>query len=382
MNLLFIYHRDIHQDDSGASRTIILRENYLVTRENINVYTSFHHLSPVDERINEIKVPKLSYNSIKTCILEYNIDILCVPEGELLAKMAHKAVRGTKCKIVTEFHNMPGYNFHVIKANLKKEIATSGNVLHKINGIIKANLFSIFRSYICKKYREAYKYADKFVVLSTSFYEQYRQIYRIPNVHKMVAIGNPLSFKENIAFRNIEAKENTLLVVARLEENSKRISLILKAWSMLKDYQSDWNLKIVGSGNDDGYYKKMAKDLNLENIFFEGQQFPEKYYEKASIFLMSSAFEGWGMTIVEAQQKGCVPIVMDTFSAVYDIISDGVNGMIVPADDMISFVASIRTLMLDKKKRFNIACNAINSTSRFKIESIGSEWEKLYRSLL
>lgn len=79
MNLLFIYRRDIHIDDAGASRTIILRENFLAAQPDITVYSSFHHLSPIDNRIIELSIEKLTAENLNACIVTHKIDILCVP---------------------------------------------------------------------------------------------------------------------------------------------------------------------------------------------------------------------------------------------------------------------------------------------------------------
>jgi glycosyltransferase involved in cell wall biosynthesis len=45
---------------------------------------------------------------------------------------------------------------------------------------------------------------------------------------------------------------------------------------------------------------------------------------------MTSAYEGWGLTLTEAQQMGVVPIAFDSFGAVYDIIENEYNGLIIP----------------------------------------------------
>lgn len=67
--------------------------------------------------------------------------------------------------------------------------------------------------------------------------------------------------------------------------------------------------------------------LVLKNVLFEGRQNPLSYYRRAAVFLMTSLFEGFGVTLTEAQQMGVVPMAMDSFEAVHDIINHRVSGI-------------------------------------------------------
>ena len=49
---------------------------------------------------------------------------------------------------------------------------------------------------------------------------------------------------------------------------------------------------------------------------------------------MMSKYEGWGLTLCEAMSQGSVPIVLNSFSAAQDIIKDGINGFLVPNEQV------------------------------------------------
>ena len=68
----------------------------------------------------------------------------------------------------------------------------------------------------------------------------------------------------------------------------------------------------------------------LKRVRFEGRQNPKRYYEEASIFMLTSSFEGWGLTLTEAQQFGCVPLAFYSYASLPDIITDGKNGFMIP----------------------------------------------------
>ena len=76
------------------------------------------------------------------------------------------------------------------------------------------------------------------------------------------------------------------------------------------------------------FYKK-AVELQVKNVQFMGYQDPKQYLIDGAFLLMASNQEGFGMVIIEAQQCGCVPIVVDSYSTVHDIIDDGINGILV-----------------------------------------------------
>ena len=122
--------------------------------------------------------------------------------------------------------------------------------------------------------------------------------------------------------------------------------------------------------------------MRLERITFEGRKNPELYYTRASIFLMTSAYEGWPMTIGEALQKGCVPVVMDSFSAVYDMITDGKEGFITPNGHLKSFIGKVRFLMDNPMECARMATNGIKSCKRFTIDNIGQKWVDLLKSVI
>ena len=166
-------------------------------------------------------------------------------------------------------------------------------------------------------------------------------------------------------------------------EGCTRISLIIKAWSEIEKHEdaASWNLKIVGEGPNLDDYKRLAKKLELKRISFEGFQQPLSYHKKAKIFLMTSAFEGFGMTLVEAQQMGVVPIVMDSFLSLHDIVKDRENGLIVANEDLQGFVDAVLKLMKDDEKRIELAKKAMTTCRLFRPKNIVDRWERLFSNI-
>ena len=129
------------------------------------------------------------------------------------------------------------------------------------------------------------------------------------------------------------------------------------------------------------FYQYLVKKWGLKRVEFTGQQNPQEYYRHASIFLMTSTAEGWGMVILEALQMGVPVIAMDSFGALHDMITNGYNGSIVPNNDLKSFLHAMKVLMEDDSLRKQMAINAVESSKRFEIPNILALWKRLFDQL-
>lgn len=136
-----------------------------------------------------------------------------------------------------------------------------------------------------------------------------------------------------------------------------------------------WKLIIVGDGPDKDVLINKAKDIS--NIEFKGYQDPREYYEKASIFCMTSIFEGFPMCLTEAMQFGCVPVAFDSFSAVYDIIKPGETGELVKSFDKKEYVGKLIHLIDDETYRKKLSKNAFQYVKRYDIANILPKWIEL-----
>lgn len=251
-----------------------------------------------------------------------------------------------------------------------------------LKGAIKRVLLPFYKMY---KKRNAVKqvtsflpYVDKYIFLSPSFQHQFERFSNY-NGNKLASISNPLVYNSCITEAEFNQKENMVLLVGRMLEGQKRVSFAIKIWRMIENNEllNNWTFVIVGEGPDLVKYKKYAKKLRLKHIVFEGYQIPLKYYKRAKIFLMTSAFEGFGMTLVEAQQCGVVPIVMDSYLSLHDIVEDGFNGIIVKNGDLVDFSNKLSNIMINDLYRTKLSINALNSSGKFSIENIFEKWKNL-----
>ena len=228
-------------------------------------------------------------------------------------------------------------------------------------------------------YKRIIKISDKFILLSPSFISTLKNTFRIQNTTKISAIPNPLSFNTFATEDDIAQKEKIVLIVARFVENQKRILLALKIWKYIESFgYKGWTLVIVGHGTSEKLYEEYINQNHVKNVEFVGKKDPYPYYKNASIFMMTSAYEGWGMTLTEAQQMGVVPIAFDSYSALHDIITNEQNGLIIQNNSTSQFGDKLYELMMYTEGRKKIAVSAVASSYRFDLSKIIEKWSRLF----
>lgn len=180
----------------------------------------------------------------------------------------------------------------------------------------------------------------------------------------------------------ISKKKKELLFVGRMSFVEKRPDLLLRVWNLLQTRFPDWQLRFVGDGDYLPKLKYMAESLALKRVSFDGFRKPDSFYREAAIFCMTSAYESFGIVLVEAATFGCVPVAFDSFPAARDIISDGETGCLVPAFDVDKYAEALADLMQNDEKRERLARNAHEQIpEKFSPRKIGNDWESLFKKV-
>ncbi len=251
---------------------------------------------------------------------------------------------------------------------------------------MKLNNFLRFLFWGCNDlvYREKQQYylCDRFVLLSETFKEDFIKRTHIKNASKLRWIPDPLSFPLLPVNRNVQ-KQKQVLIISRLYERQKNLTAALRIWKEIELRGNDgWQLVLCGYGPDEKKILKYAKKLGLRRMRFDGKvENPIKWYEDSSIFMMTSNYEGFGMTLTEALQFGCIPIAFDNYTALHDILKDGYNGFIVPSREEQMYVTKLNELMNNHHLLKQMSQQAKKSSSKFSIEMVGQKWLELINEL-
>jgi len=321
----------------------------------------------------------ITEHNIETVIVQTSMDVV----AKLRNTLERDGIRGVK--VISVLHYTPGTDLFPISLSELAAEWKKGNRSPKI--ALKAFCAPFFNwwEHKCtvRAYRQAYQYGDKTILLSQSYIPRYKKFAGLNEDSKLTAISNPVPFEETVSEEDLQKKQHTALVVGRMTDYPKRISVILDIWNKIEKVEEvlDWTLEIVGEGPDLEKFKAQAKNLGLKRVLFVGRQNPIDFYRRASLFLMTSEFEGFPMTLVEAQQMGCVPIAYDSFDSLYEVITNDRNGCIIKHNDESAFVCSLLTLMRDRDQRTTMARNNLSDCKRYSQQMICSQWKYLIESL-
>lgn len=387
MNILFVTMFQISEQKGGTERTTARISNELRRRGHrcFNLYAK-----PIGDMFEMTKFDGIykdcSANAIKNIIETQKIDKIIIEGAFILVKNVSegRSKAPYKPKILFVHHFAPGYeSYFNAFSSIWKQMLYAQSTANKIKAFVKVLIYPLFKPYMDasfhKLYKTAYSSCDKIVLLSPEYVDDYCKFGDINDKTKFVSIPNAVSFDEFIPIDELKNKQKTVLIVTRLDEVQKRISLAIKIWKRIEEDADlkDWNFKIVGFGESEHEYRNLVSRLKLKRISFEGRQNPIKYYKECSLFMMTSLFEGWPMTLNESLQFGCVPFVYDTCASFHEIINNGENGYLITDKDEEDFYRKMSEVMLNENRRMDLMKAAVESSTRFTLDKIVTQWEKL-----
>lgn len=306
---------------------------------------------------------------LQSTIKNYQIDLIIFQDS--YAPIEKNLFTGELAvPVVVCEHNSP---FRV-----KSYECSSQNPIRRLLGCLK---FSLLREHRYRKdgarRRYLYERSECYVLLSTRFFGEFRAVTRLADTRKLMAIPNPYPGGSHILPNE---KRNEVIFVATLAP-WKGCDLLLEAWRRICCQRLDWQLTIVGDGPERQKLEKMANEYGLKNVSFEGYRSdPTPYFGRAKILAFPSRFEGWGLVLIEAMAKGCVPVAFDSYSSVHDIVQDNVNGIIVPAFDVAAYAVELLRLMQTPSRWELLQSHALITPQKFKTEVIVSRWKILLRA--
>ena len=204
-----------------------------------------------------------------------------------------------------------------------------------------------------------------------------QKISLIPNAVTYPLLAQEPRIKPNATERKI------LLAVGRLDKQ-KGFDLLIECLANLSSKYPDWDLIILGEGSLRSALEKKIHDLDLEKrIFLPGSVGNMgEWYESADLYVMSSRFEGFPNTLVEAMAYGLPAVSFDCDTGPRDIIRHEVDGLLVPVGDTVVLTTALDRLMGDKELRIRFSKYAVEVRERFSMEKIAGLWDQLFKEIL
>jgi len=235
--------------------------------------------------------------------------------------------------------------------------------------------------------RNLYPKATGIICVSRGVKENFITNYKIPE-NKCFVIYNMVDIERIKKLVNEEInhpwfKENIPVIITcgRLTVQ-KNYPLLLRAMSLaLKKVNT--RLLILGKGEDRSKLERYVKELGIShNVEFLGfQSNPFKYMSRATIFVLSSLWEGFGNVIIEAMACS-VPVISTRCPfGPEEIITNGVNGLLVPVGDANALTNAILRLLKNESLRRRLAKAGRKRAEDFRVEKIVAEYERLFEEV-
>jgi GalNAc-alpha-(1->4)-GalNAc-alpha-(1->3)-diNAcBac-PP-undecaprenol alpha-1,4-N-acetyl-D-galactosaminyltransferase len=344
-------------DAGGAQRVVCTLANKLINSYNISIIvlyecSIFYELDP---RIKvafckPIYIDKPKQSFISSLIGHYQ-----------LINRIKKNLKNHKIDIVIGFMTTANI-YSVISAKwLKIPCIISERVHPKYSSI---NPFWI-------KLRKVFYPKASMIVVQTNEIKNYFSNF-IDN-DKLAIIKNPLDKKLSDSRLPTITKENIILNVGRLEYQ-KNQDLLIKAFANLNI--SDWTLILVGEGKKRQEYESLIETLGInEQVILVGNSNNvSAYYNKAKIFAFTSRFEGFPNALIEAMHFGLACVSTDCPSGPSDLISNNVNGILIPVEDQKSLELELNKLINSSSLIESFGKKAIQATETLDINTITNRW--------
>lgn len=251
----------------------------------------------------------------------------------------------------------------------------------------------------------------------------------VSNNHKMIVMPNPLALEPK---RDISIKEKIILAAGRLDDwHYKGFDVLIKAFSKLVQgslkpsseelivNRGGWKLQIAGTGSEKSlnFLKGLCKENGVEDSveFLGFQKDIEKLYQKASIFVLSSRYEGFGLVLIEAMSQGCACIACDYKGRQKEILrsltpnpspkGEGElltdshrftqkeetrnshvevceTGILCEPDNVNALAEAMRKMMTDDQYRESVRMKAVERSKYYSLENTTDRWEYLLNQLV
>lgn len=227
-----------------------------------------------------------------------------------------------------------------------------------------------------KKLRKYSKKIYKMVWLS----KKTKELAEVNGFSNNTYIYNPIRFKTEKQEQADVINNKKLIVVTRIENEQKRIDLMLEIVNDVLKEVKDWTFEIYGLGEFTEYGKNILNNNN--RIKYMGKtNNPMEVLLNASINLNTSNMEGFSLSILEANMCSLPTIAFDFGESVNEQIIDNKTGYIIYEDNIDEYKEKLISLMTDQNKLLEFSKNSKEFSKNFTIDKVILNWLNLFKNL-
>ena len=363
----------------GMERVLTMKANYFADHFGYDITIILTDgedkpiFYPLSDKVKVINL-NIGFEELWTCSFIKKI-VIYLKKQYLYKKMLKKELMRIRPDITVSMLRREINFINEIKDGSKKigEIhinrANFRNFESKDDNLIKKLFAKVWMNDLTNKLKKL----DRFVVLTEKDKEAWVEL------DNVCVIPNPLSFiPQNIS----KLTEKRVIAVGRYC-HEKGYDLLLKAWCIVQNSIADWRLEVFGEG-DRSQYEEMISSLNIDRqrcILHGRSSNIQDEFEKSSLAVCSSKFEGFGLVITEAMSCGLPVVSFDCPWGPRAIIHDGEDGLLVENGNVEKLADAIIWMIQHPEMRSKMATKAIENVQRFSIEKIAEKWRSLFDAL-
>lgn len=162
----------------------------------------------------------------------------------------------------------------------------------------------------------------------------------------------------------------------------KDLPRLLSVWQRLASQHPDWTLDIYGDGEERQHVESLIRQHGIAgSVVMHGRcDDVREAYLAASIFVLTSKYEGFGIVLIEAMACGLPVVAFDCEYGPRNIISNNSNGRLIPYADDDGMVEALHSLMNSQQLRRSMGTQAYRDSARYQPDNIMSAWIKLFEN--
>lgn len=293
----------------------------------------------IKEGLYAIKVLYLKQTLLTKSLINCNSEIIISTRIDFTKKLIKN----------NEYNNVKIAEEHIYHNNNQKYLKDLNDILKKVDYLMPSS------NYLTNYYQK--------------LYPEYS--------HKIITNEMPIETDNSIS----NLKNKTIISVGRLSKE-KGYSDLINLFKKIED--KEWTLNIIGRGPEYDNLKQQIKNLNLENnIKLLGTKTTEelnKLYKEASIYIMTSYEESFGLVLLEAASHGLPILAYSQALGAKEILSDN-NGILIDNRNELEMINKLNLLMKDIKLRKEYQKKSLNISKKYNYELIKNNNIEFYKNI-